>query len=418
MYISDLALTNFRNYRDQVISFSPGVVTLIGKNGQGKTNLVEAIAYLATFSSHRVAADKALVRQGCPGAVVRAKAVIGGRAELLEIEIIAGRANRARLNRGQVRPRDLLGIIHAVVFAPEDLSLVRGDPGVRRDFLDTLSTQMRPAYAALKSDYDKVIRQRSALLKDIRRSGRGVDDMAYSTLQVWDRQLIDLGARIMAQREQLVRALATPVEEAYEQISDTPAHARLTYQPALGEAGGEVVAAADNREKDSADGVLPAEDITERQAVYEQALTSGLHQVREAEIQRAVCLLGPHRDELLLELGTLPAKGYASHGESWSLALALRLASYTVLAETGRDDKPLLILDDVFAELDALRRSRLATMISHAEQVFVTAAVGEDLPSELQGEKYWVEDGVITAPSAKPDIEQAGGERDESTAGE
>lgn len=411
MYISDLALTNFRNYRDQVIAFPPGVITLVGKNGQGKTNAIEAIAYLATFSSHRVAADKALVRQGSDGAVVRAKAVVAGREELLEIEIIAGRANRARLNRGQVRPRDLLGIVHAVVFAPEDLSLVRGDPGVRRDFLDTLSMQMRPAYAALKSDYDKVIRQRSALLKEIRRSTRYVDDTAYSTLAVWDSQLIELGARIMAQREALITTLAEPTDQAYEQISDTPSHAHLTYQPALGIEIPDGDETPGKDENNLSDGAHP--QLAEREDYYRESLAAGIEKVRDAELQRAVCLVGPHRDELLLELGTLPAKGYASHGECWSLALALRLASYQVLAQTGPDDQPLLILDDVFAELDALRRARLATMISQAEQVFITAAVGDDLPAELRGITYRVENGVITAPQSETDAKTQAEESNE-----
>lgn len=366
MYVSDLALSDFRNYHDQVVRFQPGVTVLLGRNGQGKTNLVEAIAYLATFSSHRVSADTALVRAGTPGAVVRAKAVEKGRERVVELEVIAGRANRAKLNRSPVRPRELLGIIRTVVFAPEDLALVKGDPSERRRFLDELSVMRMPRYADVKSRYDKVVRQRSALLKAGRRS----------ELDVWDSQLAALGAEISRIRGDLVVELAPHVTAAYAEIADG-ASAQIELSSSL--------AAAEQKE-----GVDPGDQE------LEERLLNALERARPRELDRGLCLVGPHRDELSLIINDLPARGYASHGESWSLALGLRLGSFQLLAD---DDPPILILDDVFAELDSLRREKLASMVGEADQVVVTAAVDDDVPAALSGALLRVEAGAVTEVS-------------------
>lgn len=387
MYLSNLALSDFRNYHEAVAEFSPGVMVLVGKNGQGKTNLVEAIAYLATFSSHRVSSDVALVRAGTPGAVIRAKVVSGGvavgRATTLELEVIAGRANRARLNRGAVRPRDLLGYVKTVVFAPEDLALVKGDPAERRRFLDELMIQHHPRMAAVRSEYDKILRQRSALLKQLGgRRGRP-DPYAETTLDVWDAQLAENGARIMEERDHIVAVLTPLVEAAYRDVSNSERLATLTLATSL------------KKEEERARITL-SENPDQS---YEQRLLAVMKVLRSREIERGVSLVGPHRDDLTLAIGDLPSKGYASHGESWSFALALRLASFQLLA-TADGDPPILILDDVFAELDAARRSALAQMVSSAEQVFVTSAVEDDLPEELVGVKYRVSSGMIERDGA------------------
>lgn len=366
MYISDLALSDYRNYHEQIVRFDPGVTLLLGRNGQGKTNLVESVAYLATLASHRVSADGALVRVGAPGAVVRAKVVEHGRERVVELEIIAGRANRAKLNRTPVRAREILGVVRTVVFAPEDLALVKGDPAERRRFLDEIAVMRMPRYADLKSRYEKVVRQRSALLKSQRRA----------ELDVWDAQLAEAGARIMRFREDLVDDLAPHVSAAYEALSDGgTAHIRMASSLA---------------------GVEQKERLSEGELSVEERLLRALEHARPRELERGVCLVGPHRDELVLAIGELPARGYASHGESWSLALALRLASFSLMAD---DDPPILILDDVFAELDTARRAQLARIVGTAEQVIVTAAVDADVPQELAGRALRVHAGRVTEVS-------------------
>lgn len=398
MYVADLALTDFRSWADLVVAFPPGVSALVGANGQGKTNVVEAVAYLATFTSHRVAGDAALVRRGASRAVVRARAVRGERSAVLEVEIVAGRANRARLNRAPVqRPRDVLGIVRSVVFAPEDLSLVKGDPDGRRRFLDDLLVMLTPRMAGVRSDYERLLRQRSALLKSASpaRGGRGSD--ALRTLDVWDGHLAAAGAQIVAARTALVGSLQPHVALAYERVSAGHGDARLAYRSSLdddatslgrytGEAGGSQAAGGNS-----------GRDV----AVLEARLLEAMARLRSREIERGVCLVGPHRDDLSLGIGDLPARGYASHGESWSLALALRLASYELLradesGEWSAGGEPVLILDDVFAELDTRRRDRLAAMVSSAEQVVVTAAAAADVPEVLEGARFDVGEGKVT----------------------
>ncbi|HEU4912502.1 MAG TPA: DNA replication/repair protein RecF [Actinomycetes bacterium] len=373
MHLRHLSLHDFRSYTEVELPLGPGVTALVGPNGQGKTNLVEAVGYLATLGSHRVAQDAPLVRLGAEKAVVRGQVVRDDRELLVELEITPGRANRARVNRSPVqRPRDVLGILRSVLFAPEDLALVKGDPSERRRFLDELLVLRAPRFAAVRSDYDRVLRQRNALLKSA--GGRRGDRLDLSTLEVWDTHLAAAGAQLLAGRLELVDALRPLVDKAYASVAASTASERAAAGPAaIGYRSslGEDVSLVADREQLS------------------DALLAQLAVVRQSELDRGVSLVGPHRDDLVLTLGPMPAKGYASHGESWSFALALRLASYDLLR--GEADgsspggEPVLVLDDVFAELDDHRRDRLAGMVAGAEQVLVTAAVPADVPPALVG---------------------------------
>jgi DNA replication and repair protein RecF len=370
VYVAHLSLHDFRSYAAVDVPLNPGVTAFIGRNGQGKTNLVEAIDYLSRLSSHRVATEVPLVRAGAAQAVVRASVVRDGRTALLEIELNPGKSNRARVNRAALpRARELLGLMRTVLFSPEDLALVKGDPADRRHFLDELLVQRAPRYAGVRADYDRVLRQRNSLLKTARLGRRR--DAALVTLGVWDSHLAETGAELLAARLALVDALAPFVATAYEAVarSTTDAVASLAYKASL-DLGG----AADR-------------------PTLTALLLAEVERRREEEVVRGISLVGPHRDELVLSLGELPAKGYASHGECWSFALALRLASYDLLRSDG--DDPILILDDVFAELDTDRRERLADLVADAEQVLVTAAVPDDVPVSLKGQRLDVADGQV-----------------------
>ncbi|MDF4251720.1 MULTISPECIES: DNA replication/repair protein RecF [unclassified Streptomyces] len=368
MHVTHLSLADFRSYTRAEVPLAPGVTAFLGPNGQGKTNLVEAVGYLATLGSHRVSADAPLVRQGAERAVIRAVVRQDEREQRIELELNPGRANRARINRSsQVRPRDVLGILRTVLFAPEDLTLVKGDPGERRRFVDELVTARAPRMAGVRSDYERVLKQRNSLLKSAamarRHGGRGVD---LSTLEVWDQHLARVGAELLAQRLDLLAVLGPLADKAYERLAPGGGPVALAYR-------GPVTGAS-------------------REELY-AGLVAALGEARKQEIERGVTLVGPHRDDVLLRLGELPAKGYASHGESWSYALALRLAAYELLKSEGHE--PVLVLDDVFAELDSRRRARLAELVAPAEQVLVTAAVPEDVPQVLSGTRFAVADGEV-----------------------
>jgi DNA replication and repair protein RecF len=398
--VRSLSLTDFRSWSEVDLELEPGATALVGANGQGKTNLVEALGYVATLGSHRVAADAPLVRAGADRAVVRTRVARDGRDTLVEIEINPGRANRARLNRSPVpRAREVLGVLRTVLFAPEDLALVRGDPSERRRFLDDLLVAGAPRYAAVRADYERVLKQRNALLKTAfhatraKRSGSG-SGADMRTLDVWDSHLARTGAELLAARLSLVEALRPEVARAYRDVSDGQGEAGMTYRSSLDRDAGDRDTDRDtdrNTDRPTGGGTGATD-----QDVLAAALLSELARVRSAEIERGVSLVGPHRDELVLSLGDLPVRGYASHGEGWSVALALRLASYALLkADAAGDGEPVLVLDDVFAELDTGRRDRLAELVSGAAQVLVTAAVPADVPEALVGSRYDVHDGKV-----------------------
>jgi DNA replication and repair protein RecF len=394
VYVRHLSVSNFRSYESAELPLAPGVTTLVGLNGQGKTNLVEAIGYLATLSSHRVANDQPLVRFGTDQAVIRGVVVRDGRETLIELEINPGRANRARLGRSPMqRPREVLGTLRTVLFAPEDLALVKGDPSERRRFLDELLVSRQPRWAGVRSDYDKVLRQRNALLKSgapvLRRGSRlrprpgeepvdAAQASALHTLDIWNEHLAAVGSQLLYARLRLLRDLGPYLAKAYDEVSAGQSDARVSYRSSLREA----TAAA-----------IGAGEVPEIEALHAEILAA-LEEARPREVERGVSLVGPHRDDVVLTLGELPAKGYASHGESWSFALGLKLAAYQLLRHDLGED-PVLILDDVFAELDSGRRERLAAMIANCEQVLVTAAVDEDVPSSLSGREYSVSLGEV-----------------------
>ncbi|PRX47726.1 DNA replication and repair protein RecF [Prauserella shujinwangii] len=378
-----LQVTDFRSWEHVDLPLEPGPTVLVGPNGRGKTNLLEAIGYVATLGSHRVSTDAPLVRHGRGRALVRLAVVNEGRELTVELEITPGKANRARVNRGAVgRPRDVLGILRTVLFSPEDLALVRGDPGERRRFLDDLLVQRAPRFAGVRGDYEKVLRQRNALLKTAgkKRSGSRDDPYALSTLDVWDNHLATAGAQLLAARLNLVADLAPHASAAYAGVAPDSRPTRVEYRSSLGGALPEGYG-------------RPGGERAEPEKLA-QILLDALGESRATELERGVSMVGPHRDDLDLVLGEAPAKGYASHGESWSFALALRLGSYELLrAESGGE--PVLLLDDVFAELDRRRRARLAEVAASAEQVLVTAAVDEDVPGELKGTRFAVSEGEV-----------------------
>lgn len=412
MYLEQLSLTDFRSYAQVELSLEPGVTVLVGANGIGKTNLMEAIGYLSTLSSHRVSSDAPLLRFGTDRALIRARLVRGEQATVLELELNSSRANRARINRSNpVRARDILGICQTVLFAPEDLALVKGDPSSRRRFLDELLVSLIPRHAATRSDYDRVLKQRNALLKSARTGKFSTGHEA--TLDVWDQHMARAGAELLHARLELVERLRPHLRNSYAQLTDGSKEAgavyRSTLQGAVEDDGAEPAAALGRRSglssaSGSASGsvgpdaagtvedlrLLSVDELTER---YVQAFASS----RRKELERGISLVGPHRDELELVLGEAPAKGYASHGETWSMCLSLRLASYYVLLDDARTggSAPILILDDVFAELDVQRRRKLAAIVSGAEQVLVTAAVEDDIPAELAGRRVKVIPGGI-----------------------
>jgi DNA replication and repair protein RecF len=412
VHLTRLALTDFRSYTDVDVPLAAGVTIFSGPNGEGKTNLVEAVGYAATLASHRAAQDAPLIRRGADQAIIRAAVSTAAHDALVEIELNAGRANRVRLNRTPLpKPREVLGVLRTVLFAPEDLALVKGDPGDRRRFLDDLLVAMAPRYAAVRADYDRVLRQRTALLKSAGpkggpRGNRQSREAVTATLDVWDAHLARIGAELLVAREHLVAALRPYVESAYAAVAGSGrGPAAIEYRrsfdgpardggPVRDDGAGQEDGTSGAGGAASDQGAQTGASHGDRVRAAELALRAALTEVRPSELDRGVCLAGPHRDELDLMIRNLPARGYASHGESWSMALALRLASFDLL-RAGRED-PVLILDDVFAELDAGRRDRLAALVATAEQVLVTAAVPADIPPLLAGAHFRVAGGTLT----------------------
>ena len=381
MFVDYLQLADFRSYEAVDVSLGAGVRIFVGANGQGKTNLVEAIEYLSTLSSHRVSSDQPLVRAGAARAVVRARvqAGLGDPRQLqLELEITPGKANRAQLNRSPLRrARELVGVLRTVVFAPDDLSIVKGDPSERRRFLDDLVVSRWPRLAAVRADYERALRQRNTLLKSLggRVRGPNTSHEVESTLHVWDTHLADAGGDLLQARLTTLADLAPHVHKAYAEIAPTNNDATAEYKASIDVSG-----------LTSGHGAGRAD--------LAQAMLQAMSNLRSEEIARGLSLVGPHRDDITLTLGMLPARGYASHGESWSFALALKLGSFSLLRADGIE--PVLVLDDVFAELDTTRRERLAAAVSAAEQVLVTAAVSDDVPEILRGRRYTVSAGQVT----------------------
>ncbi|MEV7692964.1 DNA replication/repair protein RecF [Microbacterium sp. NPDC089189] len=377
MIVEQLSLVDFRNYEHADLAFVPGPNLLVGRNGQGKTNLAEAISYLATLGSHRVSADAPMVRAGADAAFVRARLGHGERHVRLEIQINKQGSNKARVGGAPVRTAELPRYAQVVLFAPEDLQIVRGDPSSRRRFADQLLVQRVPRMAGVIADYDRVLKQRTALLKSAR--ARGLKQAALPTLDVWDDKLVALGTEIIEARMRLASDLHPPLVAAYSAIAGADHSPEITWATSV--SGG-----------DPEDG---EESGTAEVSGTADAFRAALAAKRSAELERGVTLVGPHRDDLILKIRSLPVKGYASHGESWSVALALRLASAELLRADSALGDPIVILDDVFAELDADRRARLAVLVADYEQVIVTAAVEGDVPNALRGRTVRIEAGRI-----------------------
>ncbi|BDZ48689.1 DNA replication and repair protein RecF [Frondihabitans sucicola] len=374
-------MTDFRNYASAEVTLERGPNLFVGRNGQGKTNLVESLGYLATLGSHRVSSDAALIRQGADSAIVRARLESAERDLLAEVQINRSSPNRAQINRGAIKPRELPRYFSSILFAPEDLSLVRGEPSGRRRFLDELLVARNPRLSGVLSDYDRVLRQRNTLLKSARASGVKGDKL--STLDIWDDRLVVLGSEIIAARQVLVGLLLPEVSAAYQAVAGDDHAATLAMVASI-----RGTVSGDDEPLETGQEPVPS---TEIDPLFREALA----RVRRSELDRGITLVGPHRDDLFLSLNGLPARGYASHGESWSFALALKLASAAVLRTDSVTGDPVIVLDDVFAELDRSRRERLADAVADYEQVLITAAVEEDVPERLAAHTIRISQGTI-----------------------
>ncbi len=381
MRVTHLSLTDFRNYRTAEVPFAAGANLFVGRNGQGKTNLVESLGYLSSLGSHRVSSDQAMIRKDADSAIVRARIEHDGRELLVEVQLNRSSPNRAQVNRGAIKPRELPRYFSSVLFAPEDLALVRGEPGIRRRFLDHLLIQRNPRFSAVIADYERVLKQRNTLLKSARASRVKPDQLG--TLDIWDERLVALGTELLDARLDLVVRLSDPLVAAYRSVAGDDHHPRLL--PQLTIRGAHV-----DDEEDDADS-----DVTISSGDTAEVFRGALAAVRSKELERGLTLVGPHRDDVLFELNGLPAKGYASHGESWSFALALKLASAELLRRESSTGDPVLVLDDVFAELDQARRRMLATAVAGYEQVLITAAVLDDVPETLTAHTVRIEAGTI-----------------------
>ena len=418
MIVRHLTLSDFRNYAAADVELAPGTNLFIGRNGQGKTNLVEAIGYLSTLGSHRVSSDQAMIRAGRDSAIIRTRLEHNGRDLLAEVQINRSTPNRAQVNRGQIKPRELPRYFSSVLFAPEDLGIVRGDPSARRKFADQLIVLRTPRMAGVYADYDRTLRQRNTLLKSAR--GSGLKESQLSTLEVWDDKLITLGTEIIGARSRLVAEMAAPLQAAYRSVvgddhgprislimsvdgvdadddgfpnAPAPASVSSAVAAGAGSSSGSDGVGTDTSAAGGSGAVLPTP------AEVAEAFRRRIAERRRAELDRGVTLVGPHRDDLLFELNGLPVKGYASHGESWSFALSLKLASAELLRRESTLGDPVLILDDVFAELDQSRRRRLAEAIAGYEQVLITAAVLDDVPEQLTARTVRIAAGEIVGTS-------------------
>jgi DNA replication and repair protein RecF len=371
MHVISLTAVDFRSYSFVEINLEPGVTTFIGSNGQGKTNLVEAISYCSTLSSHRVSHDLPLVKADQPRAIVRTGVKYLDRTNWLEVEIWPTKSNKAKLNGSECKKtKEILGILQTITFSPEDLILVKGDPGERRHFLDELLVQKSSSYAGIKIDYDRVLKQRNALLKSAGPAKKNNLDSILSTLDVWNDQLVNFGSQIILARHDLINELLPYVTRSYAELAPSSKILNIFYSPNV-----------------------TSENMTIKDLVI--AMKEKLIERQTDELTRGLTLVGPHRDDMEITIGELPAKGYASHGESWSVALALRLASFDLLKANSPAGDPVLILDDVFAELDSARRNQLILRVKNVEQVLITAAVLEDVPKELVGNKLLVNNSKV-----------------------
>ncbi|TFD53869.1 DNA replication/repair protein RecF [Cryobacterium sp. Hh11] len=386
MRVTHLSLTDFRNYATAEVSFNAGPNLIVGRNGQGKTNLVEALGFLSTLGSHRVSTDKAMIRAGQDAGIIRARLEYNGRDILAEVQLNRTGQNRAQVNRSVIKTRDLPRYFSSVVFAPEDLALVRGDPSGRRKFLDQLLVLRTPRLAAVLSDYDRVLKQRNTLLKSARSSGLRGNQL--STLDIWDERLVEFGSEIIDERAKLVHLLGDPLRAAYRAVVNEDHGPSLVANLSILGADEDVDGVALGG-SGSAAGPGSVESSTTE--IFRTAMVG----LRKRELERGITLAGPHRDDLVFMLNELPAKGYASHGESWSFALSLKLASAQLLRQDSASGDPVLILDDVFAELDLDRRARLAAAIGSFEQVLITAAVLEDVPQSLVAHTIHIHAGAV-----------------------
>ena len=390
MWVNHISLDNFRNYEQAEVQLSKGINVLLGPNGQGKTNIVEAINFFSSLSSHRTVQDHPLIRAQHEAGVIRMRIERDARELLLEMQINRDSPKRAQLNRAAVKPREITAYFDSVMFAPEDLLIVRGEPAHRRRFIDTALVEQNPQLAALFSDYERVVKQRSALLKSLRSLQRNSQNQVSdhpSTLEVWNERLITLGTKIMFERQELIHRLSDPLAQAYRDLVGDDHAPALSLVSSFAQNDGDQPQSA---------GVKTASEIAEH---FRIALT----QAAERERDRGMTLIGPHRDDLLLELNHLPVKGYASHGETWSYVLALRLATAQLFRQESRGGDPVIILDDVFAELDQSRRERLLAAIHDFDQVIVTAAVDNDVPQHNQWNVIRIRSGTVESDPALPD---------------
>ncbi len=405
MIVTHLSLSDFRNYRTAEVPLAGGPNLFVGSNGQGKTNLVESLGYLSTLGSHRISTDHAMIRQGMDAAIIRARLEHDGRQVLAEVQINRTGMNRAQINRSVIKTRELPRYFSSVLFAPEDLSLIRGEPSGRRRFLDELLVLLSPRYSGVMTDYERVLKQRNSLLKSARASGIKANQL--TTLEIWDERLIALGSELIEARTGLVAQLLPDLTAAYESIAGEDHHATVSSYLTISDPD---AAGSEGDDEDGMKHTRRGEDpVTATEAA--SGFRLALDRLRRKELDRGITLVGPHRDDLVLELNGLPAKGYASHGESWSFALSLKLASAQLLRRESTTGDPVLMLDDVFAELDESRRARLAAAVHGFEQVLITAAVYEEVPEELTGNTVRIAAGTILGQEPEPEMQQQPGLR-------